>query len=104
MLRQTETASYSDFCEDTESHLSRLRKSNRPTYIVRRGKTELVILTAKQFELYAEDREYRETVRAVEVSRKQFDAGLGRPWSQVKKELRKKLKVAKPRVSSKKVK
>jgi PHD/YefM family antitoxin component YafN of YafNO toxin-antitoxin module len=97
MLRYGETTTYSSFCRDADGHLTRLKGSQRPTYILRRGKAEAVVLTAKQFEAYAADREYMETVRAIEESRKQLAAGLGRPWTEVKKELRKKFSAAKRR-------
>lgn len=70
-----DTTTYTEFRENLSDHFKRLKKTSRPTIVTQNGKAAAVVLSPSAFEEYAAAREFMETARAVEESRRDFAAG-----------------------------
>lgn len=70
-----DTTTYTEFRENLSDHFKRLKKTARPTVVTQNGKAVAVVLSPSAFEEYATAREFMDTARAVEESRRDFAAG-----------------------------
>jgi PHD/YefM family antitoxin component YafN of YafNO toxin-antitoxin module len=87
MYQLPDTCSVTDFRDNIADHLRDLRRSSRPRMITQNGKAAAVVLSPEQFEGYAAAREFMETVRAVEESRRELARGGGSEWAAVRARL-----------------
>ena len=91
MLATRRTQSVSDFRQKAAETLERLNKTGEAEILTVNGEARAVLVSPAEYDEYARDREMREIVRDLQLSKKQVAEGKFSEISEFHKEMRRAL-------------
>ena len=92
-----EIHSLTDFQRNAKDHIMRMKKTKRPLVLTVNGKAEVIVQDKESYQKILEDLETAQTLLAIQQGLDDLRQGKTTPARQFLEELRKELKIEKPR-------
>ena len=92
-----EIHSLTDFQRNAKDHIMRMKKTKRPLVLTVNGKAEVIVQDKESYQKILEDLETAQTLLAIQQGLDDLRQGKTKPARQFLEELRKELKIEKPR-------
>jgi PHD/YefM family antitoxin component YafN of YafNO toxin-antitoxin module len=79
MIDLKDVRSLTDFARNARTHLKRLKKTGKPEVLTVNGQAEVVVQSAASYQQLMEDADLSRSVRVIQKSLAEAQAGKGRP-------------------------